>query len=78
MKPGDFVFVTWLDPLSEDGWVHRDEVNIKPSVIHTVGILVTNTDDMIVVSLNHDTDQDNLSCFMAIPKCIIQNMRVLQ
>lgn len=77
MKTGDFVFISWLDPLSEDEWVKRKDLKLEPCEIHTVGILVEKTKKKVVVALNHDTVTDNLSCLITIPLGIITKMKKL-
>lgn len=71
MNPGDFVFVSWLDALSQDEWTSREEASIEPCEIHSVGILVEKTKSKIVLALSHDTVNDNMSCIKVIPQGMI-------
>jgi hypothetical protein len=77
MKPGDFVFISWLDPLSEDEWVKRKDLKLEPCEIHTVGILIEKTKKKVIVALNHDTVNDNVSCSITISTGIITKIRKL-
>lgn len=60
------VVVEWLDAESTDEWEDREmERSIKP--IKTVGHLVEEKDDQIVVAMNFDASNDKISMVMVIP-----------
>lgn len=70
-KPGEYLFIKWLDACSIDEWLPEEELEIKPCEVHTLGICVESTKKHITVSLNHDTVNNNFSCTICIPRDMI-------
>lgn len=67
----DLEYILWKDAVSVDPWTHIDEIEPTYHMIETFGILVAENEESIVVGLNHDTESDNYSCFIHIPKPMI-------
>ena len=63
--------VTWKDAVSVDEWTHIDEIVPTFHMIESVGMLVKEDDDTLVLGLNHDVDSGNWACFIHIPKDMI-------
>ncbi len=78
MKSGDFIYCEWLDAFSIDDWTPKESSKIKPCLIISVGICIENNPSELVLALNHDTINDNYSCFMVIPKGMIKKLRKLK
>lgn len=72
MKDINYNYVVWSDPTSVDDWTHVDDVKDEPNTIHSFGILIKETDKVVVLSLNFDPEFNNVSCVMFIPKVLIK------
>ena len=60
----ELVFIKWKDAVSIDPWTSKDEISPDCHIIYTVGILIKEDKDAVIVALNHDTNSDNFSCFI--------------
>lgn len=69
--------VHWRDATSVDEWTFPVDIEHRCNIIHSVGILVNETKDLITLALNHDTDSSALSCFIVIPKVWLVSRKVL-
>jgi hypothetical protein len=79
LEPGDFVYVEWDDAYSLDEWTEKDKVQSdQPYLIKSVGILVEQNDNKIILALNHDTESDAVSCVMTIPFGMVKTLRKLK
>jgi hypothetical protein len=69
LKP---LFIIWEDAVSIDEWTSMSDINIdKPTLIHTVGLLVEENDKRLAVAVNYDDENESVSCVMIIPKNMI-------
>ena len=69
--------VKWKDHVSADEWTPADAILPRNHVIESVGIIVTETDEMLVMALNFDPEGDAYSCIMHICKELIISREVL-
>lgn len=77
MKTSKYVKVHWRDATSVDAWTPTSEITPECHMIETLGILVTENEETIVVALNHDPEGEAYSQFITIPKpWIIQRKNV--
>ena len=71
--------IEWLDPHSVDEWSNVEDIQSKEScLIQTVGILIDQSKTRIIVALNQDPDDLDVSCTMVIPKSAIIAMEILK
>jgi hypothetical protein len=63
--------VIWKDAVSEDEWKNVDDITPHFHLIHTVGFVIKDTEEVLTVSLNHDTVADNFSCTIHIPQGMV-------
>lgn len=71
--------IYWLDAQGDDGWLSRKEVEKQHiTLIHTVGLLVSETKDHIAVTLADDPENENVGAYMVIPKFAIKKKRYLK
>lgn len=62
-------FIIWNDACSTDDWLAIDEAKKSTLArIHTLGFIVNQTDDNLIVALNHDISNNSVSQFITIPK----------
>lgn len=67
------VFVIWDDAFSVDEWMAADAVvEEKGTMVHSVGFLIKKTKDHLILALNHDTSNDQLSCIIYIPISMVK------
>ena len=69
--------VTWYDAISTDDWTHIDDVKTKAALCYSAGLLVNFDQDGVTLSLNYDTQNENLSCFMTIPLGMVVSIQPL-
>lgn len=72
MKPaGGFspIHVVWHDAVSEDAWQELPQAKeLRPHDIHTLGYLIEEDDQRIVIALNLDIEREGASQTISIPK----------
>lgn len=66
------VKVTWYDAESHDEWEDIEDTNRKIRPIETVGFLIDETDDEIVLAQNYDPSNQKVSMVMVIPNWWIE------
>lgn len=66
------VNVQWIDTLSEGGWVESPE-KVKPVIVNTMGWLLDNNEDYVLVAGSYTTDE-GYGDVSAIPQCCVQVM----
>lgn len=64
-------FVVWKDAVSVDDWTSAEKIVPTFHLIESFGILIDENEESLVLGLNHDTESDNYSCFIHIPKCMV-------
>jgi hypothetical protein len=68
-QPFKIVKVVWSDAVSIDEWTEVDLIANEPShKIISVGHLIRETEDCVVLCLNYDMIEQMASCSMVIPK----------
>ena len=67
LKEYPVVRVVWYDAESSDDWQDVEGINRTVRPIRTVGYLIEETDDHIVVAQNHDPHNGKISMIMTIP-----------
>ena len=73
-----YIYLEWKDPASIDEWTYAEDLEIGCPVIKSLGILVTENKETIVVALNRDTESDAYSCIMQIPKNVILKRKYIK
>lgn len=71
------VLVTWHDAVSVDEWTAISDVEGEPALCHSVGFLIKYDSDKLTLALNHDAQNDNLSCIMTIPFGMVRSITPL-
>ena len=76
MKP---ILVKWQDAVSHDEWEEMEEAkNLDPHTIITLGFLVDENDDRLIVGLNWDEERDAVAQTISIPKAWILSRRFIK
>jgi len=77
-KGCNVVSVYWVDSCGFDsGWVNNDELNsLKPKEITTVGHLVEESNDYVLIAPTIGDDQNFGS--LCIPKCSLLKINILK
>ena len=72
------VYVEWVDSARNNDWNTVDEINFKtsfrPIEVETVGWLIHETDDYIVVAQSIGYEPEQFCGTMTIPKCSIKKI----
>lgn len=74
------LYVIWLDHCSVSSWMDREEAikTADMAEIHTVGWLIHEDKDKLVLALNIDSSNDNVSDAITIyKKCITERIEVV-
>lgn len=68
-------WIEWTDAWSYSGWrsIHRVEEDPNVCRNHSVGFVVKETDESVMLAQSIDTTMDNCDGVMAIPKVNIVN-----
>lgn len=81
MKSPRRVKVEWIDIVrSTSAWsTHQELDEIKPSLCKSVGWLVKENDDFIVLATNigDDWEDEDVGILVAIPRCVISSVNDL-
>lgn len=75
-KKDSIHIITWIDSASSHDWEYEDTISIEPMKITTVGVIVQDKKDYIVVSSSFGGN----GCYnspMAIPKAVIEKIEDL-
>lgn len=70
------LLVEWVDADSDDEWKELSDIELTMPVVKTVGWLLAQDNDIIVLGQNVATDGD-ISCYMRIPKGWIKKTTTL-
>jgi hypothetical protein len=73
------VYIKWLDSTGGDGWLDLDRVKEKTlNEIETVGLLVKESEDSVLVTMAYDSAYENVGAWLLIPRVAITSMRELE
>lgn len=72
--------ITWRDATGVDeGWLDLEDVlKQNLSTIHTVGMLIADTDEYVTIALSYDEDNKNIAGYLTIPRVCITTIEHLQ
>lgn len=71
------VKVTWIDACSSEAWVDPTETDFECPTISTVGFLIEESEQHIVLAMNYDQQNKNVSMTMSIPNFWIESVQEL-
>jgi hypothetical protein len=71
------VWVQWVDPHAESGWMEFDEVCDPPGCAESCGFVIHDEDDYVVLALSLDYVNNHVNGYIAIPKVLIKSMHSL-
>lgn len=77
----NLVEVEWLDSMTDGGWISKDDAiarATKDAMLHrSVGYLIHETDDMILLAGSRDEYCDQLCGTMQIPRVAVLTIKSL-
>jgi hypothetical protein len=76
-KRNSLVSVSWIDAESVDDWTFFGEVCDELPPVITVGLVIKQTKEIIIIACNHDTKNDSYSCIMKIPIGMVTEIKLL-
>lgn len=71
------VHVEWVDSETETGWEPLSSVESRPLIAHTVGFLLKEADDFVMVAHSFDFENEHYNGAIRIPRCSIVKMSLL-
>lgn len=77
------VLIEWVDSSGGSGWIPVDEIEEEPIIIRSVGWVLRETKDIIVIAAHHGqrngrTTPEQVHSEMKIPKVAIKRVRNLR
>jgi len=80
MNASPLVKVIWDDACnrSDIGWNDADDVEIKHQLVMTVGFMVKETPEHIIICSTKDMGSDNVNGHFQIPKGMVKSIKVLK
>jgi len=77
-KKYDILLVKWDDAAGAGGWNKNEERLLEPHWVHTTGMFLGQTNDRLLVCMNHAYEENNHGDFMSVPKGMIASIKVLK
>jgi hypothetical protein len=71
------VYVKWLDSAVRPGWIYGDEEDYSPKVIESIGFVVTETDQCLVLTCGQ-SDTGGVVYPLVIPSGCIQEKQIIE
>lgn len=71
------VRVVWYDAESFDEWTKVEDLDTKPKPIITLGHLIKDDDEYLVLAMNLDAENKSLSMTMALPNHWVESVEYL-
>lgn len=68
--------VHWIDPTVLTDWTSVDQLSMEMDVIVSVGLVIKESDEAVVLALSYDESVDRVNCVKIIPKSLIVTKRV--
>ena len=70
----ELVYIEWVDAAGREGWENIDRVlKMKfDDPVKTVGHILKETDDLLIITGSHDEHNDTCLSYIMIPKIMIQ------
>lgn len=79
MKPDKIVLVEWIDSFGSHAWIPRiDAMETKPSKCYSVGYLLKEDENYIVLSQSYDPQVENVGNVLSIPVKVVISMTQLR
>lgn len=67
--------ISWIDSTGVADWTPVDQVGNEIKLTHSVGFLVRETENSIVLALSYDPETESVHCFKHIPIVAIEELR---
>jgi len=74
MKP---VYIEWLDSHGGEGWIRSDDINEPKLLIKTIGWLVKEHSDYVILTTSYN-EWNNILSQLAIPKVAIVKRKIIK
>jgi hypothetical protein len=69
--------VTWIDSMSSSDWTPVEDVSEKLRTTQSVGFLIEETEEYIVLALSIDEQTRSINCWQYIPRVAIKKRYTL-
>jgi len=71
------VHLIWLDSEACAEWTELNSVSNTLNITHSVGLLVKQSEDFILLALSYDPETESINGFKKIPRAAIKDVRTL-
>lgn len=71
------VHVQWIDANATCAWTEVSEIGRSSELTHTVGFLIEETDQMLIVAATYDPSTNAINAYMHIPQVCVKECRKL-
>lgn len=69
--------IFWIDPHSIDEWRNIEDIDLSHIAMRSVGQVIREDNNSILMSLNYDPENESVSCSMVIPKHTIVKREIV-
>jgi hypothetical protein len=69
--------IEWLDSETLEGWTALSDVEAELSVTHTIGFLIHESNEFLLVAHSYDPGTESTNGLITIPKAAIKKSRTL-
>lgn len=77
MKSLKVVHLIWEDSESVAEWTPREDLGERLELTHSVGFLLKETADFLLLALSFDPETDSVNNFKKIPRAAIKKRRTI-
>ena len=70
-------FIQWYDASSDHGWQDCKDVGAHKGLTYSVGFVIKETKQAVVLANTWDEESDTCNCLMTIPLGMIKKRRVM-
>ncbi len=72
------VYMQWVDPWSVDAWTETKDLDDDAPLICSIGFLVKETKSSYALALNFNSEEDEVSCTMIIPRNAVKVLEYVE
>ena len=72
------VYVEWVDAVTGEGWIDKDDAIGECPIIKSIGFVVGESKTAITITHSVDDEHDNVSGHIRIPKAWIKRRKKIE
>jgi hypothetical protein len=71
------VYVEWMDASADNTWTHIEHVEAPTKLTNTVGFLVKETEEFVILAHTYDEETAHVNGVMNLPIEMVRTLRVI-